>query len=77
VEKRNAEELARLPDPDAACDYLPPAVLEAPAEEDRKQLMEVEEAIDEKDDALELLHHEDRGDLPSSLLAKAPSQPGS
>jgi hypothetical protein len=74
---RQDAELKRLPDPDACADFLPQATIPPSADRHREQereLAQVEEAI-EKDDALEL-HHEDQGDLPSSLLAKAPSQPG-
>jgi hypothetical protein len=61
-EQRNRAALAALPDPDACNDFLPQAPIEPSAEEDRKQLMEVEEAISE-DDTLELKHGSDDLDL--------------
>jgi hypothetical protein len=72
---RQDEELRKLPDPDAACDFLPPAVLEAPGPKHREQERELEgaeEAIAE--DGLELRHEDMDGDLgipavPSSLSA--------
>jgi hypothetical protein len=72
----NQRALDALPDPDScATDYLAPAMLEAPAEEDRKQereLMEAEEAVG---DELQLHHAEPDQDpgaipaVPSTLSA--------
>jgi hypothetical protein len=49
-------------------DLLPPASFEPSANEDRKQLAEVEEAIKE--------NRGDQGELPAELLKDAPPQPG-
>jgi hypothetical protein len=64
---RNEAELARLPDPDSPTkdDYLPPAVLKAPNEEDR-ELPEAEEVLG---DELQMRHAEpdqDPGQIPAT-----------